>query len=90
MKKLIVHGDAGFRKGGRIEYDGEEYEVFAVARQGEWHGPDRPQLWCTVGKAREEETFNKQDYIPMHLDTEDIDAEAITVIREKAPPSAES
>ncbi|WP_276271509.1 HAH_0734 family protein [Haloarcula litorea] len=90
MKKLIVHGDAGFRKGGRIEYDGEEYEVFAVARQGEWHGPDEPQLWCTVGSEDEQETFDKQDYIPIHLDTENVDAEAVTVVRERGEPDAEA
>ena len=84
MKKLIIRGDPGLRKGGRIEHDGEEYEVFAVARQGDWHGPDRVQLWCTIGKADEEETFQTQDYIPMHLDTENVDAEAVTVLRERA------
>ena len=41
MKKLIIRGDPGLRKGGRIEYDGQKYEVFTVARQGDWHGPDR-------------------------------------------------
>ncbi|PSQ28134.1 hypothetical protein BRD06_04435 [Halobacteriales archaeon QS_9_67_15] len=46
MKKLIVHGDPGFRKDAVISVDGEELVVFGVARQGEWHGPDRPQLWC--------------------------------------------
>ena len=90
MKKLIIHGDPGLRKGGRIESDGEEYEVFAVARQGDWHGPDRPQLWCTIGSEDEQETFEKQDYIPMHLDTEDIEAEGVTVLREKGEPSAEA
>ena len=86
MKKLIIRGDPGLRKGGRIEYDGTEYEVFAVARQGDWHGPDRPQLWCTIGSAEEEETFERQDYIPMHLDTDNVDAEAVTVLRERGAP----
>jgi hypothetical protein len=90
MKKLIIHGDPGLRKGGRIEYDGEEYEVFAVARQGDWHGPDRPQLWCTIGTEDEQETFETQEYIPMHLDTEDIEAEGVTVLREKGESSAEA
>jgi hypothetical protein len=84
MKKLIIRGDPGLRKGGRIKYDGQEYEVFAVARQGDWHGPDQVQLWCTIGSEDEEETFQKQDYIPMHLDTDNIDAEAVTVLRERA------
>ncbi|EMA01060.1 hypothetical protein SAMN05443574_101492 [Haloarcula vallismortis] len=90
MKKLIIHGDPGLRKGGRIEYEDEEYEVFSVSRQGDWHGPDRPQLWCTIGSEDEEETFKRQEYIPMHLDTDDIEAEAVTVLRERAPPNAES
>jgi len=84
MKKLIIRGDPGLRKGGRIEYDGEEYEVFAVARHGDWHGPDRVQLWCTIGSEDEEETFRTQEYIPMHLDTDNVDAEAVTVLRERA------
>ena len=84
MKKLIIHGDPGVRKGGIIEYDGEEWNVFAVNRQGEWHGPERPQLWCTIGKDDERETFQYQEYISMHLDTEDVDAEAVDVVRKKA------
>ena len=80
MKKLIVHGDPGFRKNARIAVDGEEFVVFGVARQGEWHGPDRPQLWCTVGKEDERETYGRRDYIPMHLDTESVDAEAVEVV----------
>jgi hypothetical protein len=84
MKKLIIRGDPGLRKGGRIEYGGDEYEVFAVARQGDWHGPDRVQLWCTIGTEDEEETFMTQDYVPMHLDTDNVDAEAVTVLRERA------
>ena len=90
MKKLIILGEVGVRKGGRIEYDGEEYEVFAVARQGEWHGPDRPQLWCTIGSEDEFETFERQEYIPMHLETENVEAEAVTVVRKRARPSAEA
>lgn len=88
MRKLIIRGDPGLRKGGRIEYNGDEYEVFAVARQGDWHGPDRVQLWCTIGSEDEQETFSKQDYVPMHLDTDNIDAEAVTVLRERGAPDA--
>jgi len=84
MKKLIVHGDAGFRKDATIEVDGEEYVVFGVARQGDWHGPDRPQLWCTVGSEDERETYARRDYIPVHLDTEAVDAEAVTVVDESS------
>jgi len=80
MKKLIIRGDPGLRKGARIEYDGEELVCFGVARQGDWHGPDRPQLWCTVGTEDERETYERREYIPMHVETEDADAEAITVV----------
>jgi hypothetical protein len=80
MKKLIIRGDLGIRRDARIEYDGEEYVCFGVARQGDWHGPDRPQLWCTIGSEDERETYDRRDYIPMHLDTENADAEAITVV----------
>ena len=84
MKKLIVHGDPGFRRDATIAVDGEEYVVFSVNRQGEWHGPDRPQLWCTVGSPDEREDFERRNYIPMHLDTDAVDAEAVEVV-EKAP-----
>ena len=80
MKKLIVRGDPGIRKDAVIEYDGEEYVCFGVARQGDWHGPDRPQLWCTIGSESERETYERRDYIPMHLDTDNVDAEAVTVV----------
>jgi len=83
MKKLIIHGDPGIRKGAVIEYDGEEYICFGISRQGEWHGPDRPQLWCTIGKADERDTYMRREFIAMHLDTEDVDAEAIEVIEAK-------
>ena len=83
MKKLIIHGDPGIRKGAVIEYDGEEYICFGISRQGEWHGPDRPQLWCTIGTEDERESFQRREFVPMHLDTEDVDAEAIEVIEAK-------
>jgi hypothetical protein len=85
MRKLIVHGDAGFRKNARIAVDGEELVVFGVARQGDWHGPDRPQLWCTVGTEDERETYERRNYIPMHVETESVDAEAVEVIEN--PPN---
>lgn len=84
MKKLIIHGDPGIRKGAIIEYGGEEFVCFTVARQGDWHGPDRPQLWCTIGTPDERDTFERGEYIPMHLDTEDVDAEDVEVVRAKA------
>lgn len=81
MKRLIVHGEAGFRKDAVIEYDGEELVVFAVNRMGEWHGPERMQMWCTVGTEDEREDFDHRNFIPMHLDVETAEAEAITVIK---------
>jgi hypothetical protein len=82
MKKLIVHGNPGFRRDAVISVDGEEYVVFGVAKQGDWHGPDRPQLWCTVGSADERETFERRDYVPIHLETEAVEAEAVEVLEE--------
>jgi len=80
MKKLIVHGDPGIRKESVIELDGEEYVCFGVARQGEWHGPEEVQLWCTIGSEDERETYQRRAYIPNHLDTVAVDAEAIEVV----------
>ncbi|WP_135662796.1 HAH_0734 family protein [Halorhabdus rudnickae] len=80
MKRLIVHGDPGIRKDTVIEYDGEEYVCFGIARQGDWHGPDRPQLWCTVGGEDEREDFELRNFVPMHLETLSADAEAISVV----------
>lgn len=79
MKRLIIHGDPGIRKEGVIEVDGEEYVCFAVSRQGDYHGPDRVQLWCTVGSEDERETFDRREFIPMHLDVEAVDAADVTV-----------
>ena len=81
MKRLIIHGDPGIRKDAVIEYDGQEYVCFGVSRQGEWHGPDRPQLWCTVGTEDEREDFEKRNFIPMRMDVEDVDAGAVDVIQ---------
>jgi len=84
MKRLIIHGDPGIRKDAVIEVDGEEFVCFAIARQGDWHGPDRVQLWCTVGTEDERETFARRDFIPMHMEVDDVDAEAVTVLSEKS------
>lgn len=81
MKRLIIHGDPGVRKDGVIEVGGEEYVCFAVTRQGDYHGPGEVQLWCTVGAEDERETFERRDFIPMHLDVESVDAEAVSVIK---------
>jgi hypothetical protein len=83
MKRLIIHGDPGIRKDAIIEVDGEELVCFGIARQGDWHGPDRVQLWCTVGTEDERETFAKRDFIPMHMEVQDIEAEAIEVVKAK-------
>ncbi|WP_284012525.1 HAH_0734 family protein [Halobaculum litoreum] len=81
MQKLIVHGDPGLRKDGVINYDGRELRVFSVQRQGEYHGPDEPQLWCTVGTDDERETFEKKEYVPHWLDVDTIDAEALDIVK---------
>jgi hypothetical protein len=84
MRKLIVRGDPGIRKGAIIEYDGERYVCFGINRQGDWHGPDRPQLWCTVGAADEQERYERREYVPMHLDVETVEAADIDVLRASA------
>ena len=83
MQKLIVHGDPGIRKEAIINYGGEEMVVFALQRQGEWHGPDEPQLWCTIGTEDERETFEKRNYVPHWLEVDSIDAEALDVVKAK-------
>ncbi len=85
MKQLIVHGDPGIRRDAVIEHDGEELVCFGISRQGEWHGPDEPQLWCTVGTEDERETYNKREYVPHWLDTESVDAEDVEILSEKNP-----
>lgn len=84
MQKLIIHGDPGIRKGAVIEYESQELVCFGINRQGDWHGPDRPQLWCTVGTEDERETYERRNYIPMHLDVETVDAEEVGVIQAEA------
>ena len=83
MQKLIIQGDPGIRKGAVIEYGGEELVCFGINRQGDWHGPDRPQLWCTVGSEDERETYERREYIPMHLDVDTADADEIQVLQAK-------
>jgi hypothetical protein len=84
MKQLIIHGDPGIRKNAVIEYDGEEYVCFGISRQGDWHGPDRPQLWCTVGSEDEREDYQRRQYIPIHLETMSADVDAITVVEKSS------
>ena len=83
MQKLIVHGDPGIRKEAIINYEGEVMVVFALQRQGEWHGPDEPQLWCTIGTEDEREAFEKRNYVPHWLEVDTIDAEALDVVKAK-------
>lgn len=81
MKRLIIHGDPGIRKDGIIDYDGQEMVLFSISRNGDWHGPERPQLWCVIGTENERADFEEQNYIPHFLETESIDAEAVDVVR---------
>jgi hypothetical protein len=81
MQHLIVHGDPGIRKGAVIEYEGEEYVCFAIQRQGDYHGPDQVQLWCTIGTEDEHEAFQKSEYVPHWLDVDDVEADAIGVVK---------
>jgi hypothetical protein len=85
MRRLILHGDPGIRKDGIIEYEGEELVVFGVNRNGEWHGPDEPQLWCTVGTEDEREIFEQRDYVPHFMDVETADADDVEIVRKKGP-----
>ncbi|WP_135533325.1 MULTISPECIES: HAH_0734 family protein [Halostella] len=84
MKRLIVSGDPGIRKDAIIEYDGEEQIVFQINRQGEWHGPEEPQIWCIIGTEDEREAFETRDYIPHWLDVERIESEALDVVKAKS------
>lgn len=83
MQYLIVRGEPGIRRDAVIEHDGEEKVVFAVNRQGEWHGPEEPQLWCVIGDEDEREAYDKREFVPHWLDVDTVDAEALTVITAK-------
>jgi len=80
MKRLILNGDPGIRKGAVVEFDGEELVCFSVTRNGDYHGPDRVQLSCIVGDPGEVETFQRREYVPHFLDVESADAGAVQVI----------
>jgi len=81
MQHLIVTGDPGIRKGAIIDYDGREQICFSIQRQGDWHGPEEVQLWCTIGTADERETFEKREYVPNWLDVDTIDAESLEIVQ---------
>ena len=89
MKRVIIKGDPGIRKGAVIDYGGDEGEVvcFAVTRNGEFYGPDRVQLWCTVGDADEYEAFQKREFVPHFLEVDSVDAESVEVVRAKGDPA---
>lgn len=84
MKRLIVNGDPGLRKGARIDYDGEEYICFSITRNGDYHGPSQVQLWCTIGTEAEREDFERRNFIPHFLDTETVAADTIEVLEQSA------
>jgi hypothetical protein len=88
MKKLIVRGDPGIRRDAIIEWDGEERVCFAIDRQGDYHGPDEVQLWCTIGTEDERETFDKREYVPHFLEVDSVDAEALTVVQKRGSKGA--
>jgi hypothetical protein len=80
MQQLIVRGDPGIRKDAVIDYDGEEQVCFSIQRQGDYHGPEEVQLWCTIGTPDEREAFEKRQYVPHWLDVDSIDADALDVV----------
>ena len=84
MKRLIVMGDPGIRKGAVVEVDGEEQVCFSVTRNGDWHGPDEVQLWCVVGTEDEREDFVQRNYIPHFLDVESVDADDLEIVESHA------
>lgn len=88
MKRLIVHGDPGIRKGAVVEVDGEERICFAVTRNGDYHGPNEVQLWCTIGTPEEIEAFERREFIPHILETSAVDADDVTVISRKGDLAA--
>ena len=80
MKRLLIHGDPGVRRDDVIEVDGETMICFSVTRNGQWHGPGTPQLWCVVGEEPERELYDRQQYIPHFLDTISTPADEITIV----------
>lgn len=87
MKRLIIDGDPGIRKGAVVDYDGEPVVCFSVTRNGDFHGPERVQLWCVVGAADEYEAFQKQEFVPHFLEVDSVEAEGVEVIRAKGDPA---
>jgi hypothetical protein len=90
MKRLLLNGDPGIRKGAVIEFDGEELTCFSVTRNGDYHGPERVQLSCVVGSPGEYEAFQKREFIPHQLEVDAVDGEAVTVIEKGGDIAARS
>ena len=90
MKRLLLNGDPGIRKGAIIEFDGRELTCFSVTRNGDYHGPERVQLSCVVGSPEEHERFQKREFIPHRLDVEAADGDAVTVIEKHGDVAARS
>jgi hypothetical protein len=84
MKRLIVMGDPGVRKGAVVEVDGEEHVCFSVTRNGDWHGPEDVQLWCVVGDESERDAFDRREFVPHFLDVETVDADDVDVVQSRA------
>ncbi|MBZ6496054.1 HAH_0734 family protein [Natrinema longum] len=88
MKQLIIHGDPGIRNGAIIRYEADEGEAevvcFGINRNGDYHGPDRVQLWCTVGREDEYEDYEKRNFTPHFLDVDRVDAADVEVVRAKS------
>lgn len=80
MERLIINGDPGIRKGAVIEVDGEERVCFSISRNGEFHGPERVQLWCVVGEEAEAEAFERREFVPHALEVTALDADDVTVV----------
>jgi len=87
MKRLIINGDPGVRKGAVVDYDGEPVVCFSVTRNGDYHGPERVQLWCVVGDPDEYEAFQKREFIPHFLDVDAVEAEGVDVLRARGDPA---
>lgn len=81
MKRLIINGDPGIRKGAVIRYDDQEVTCFSITRNGDYHGPERVQLWCVVGATTESDAFEHREFIPHFLETDAVDASAIEVVK---------
>lgn len=81
MRRLIINGDPEVRKDAVVEYDDEQLVLFGVSRNGDWHGPDRLQLWCIAGTPDEREDFEKRRFVPHFLNVETVEADALEVVK---------